>query len=315
MSLELHNLHYLKELLVDDTHLSSEELAVLEMLLDMNLIQLKEMYRYYAMFMENFKEVCPLLNIKLCGQLYTNVVRFLYQQCKCKTLKAYVENFFNSPCMEYFQCGVVSHLQDLYTSGTLQLSEDESSYIKLVISGHCKGVYRNNMLPNIYDINNTNVSYTKTVPTLIIIIGTYVILSWLGTRYRNFHLTITSIFMGFVFIIIPVTNVMLSIYELAIKSAHHPTLRVLEITSKLVCHYEITVIYIFILISCIYFTLYRFLHIINPTIENFTLFISPLIFMLCFIIYIYGNSCRSISTIKNTGGGFSCTTIDRRLRT
>ena len=91
--------------------------------------------------MKNFKEVCPLLNVKLCGQLYTNVVRFLYQQCKCKTLKAYVENFFNFPCMEYFQRGVISHLQDLYMSRMLHLSEDELSYMNLIATCHCKGGY------------------------------------------------------------------------------------------------------------------------------------------------------------------------------
>ena len=143
LSLELHNLHYLKELLLADDnniHLSSEELAVLAMLLDIKLIQLKQIHRYYAVFMDKVEEVCSLLNIQLCGKIYTNIAGYLYQQCKCQTFTAYIQNFFNSPCMEYFKCPVVQHLQDLYMSGMLHLSEDELSYVNLVASLHC---YRN----------------------------------------------------------------------------------------------------------------------------------------------------------------------------
>ena len=94
LSLELHNLHYLKELLLADDnniHLSSEELAVLAMLLDIKLIQLKQIHRYYAIFMDKVEEVCSLLNIQLCGQLYTNIAGYLYQQCKCQTFTAYIQ--------------------------------------------------------------------------------------------------------------------------------------------------------------------------------------------------------------------------------
>ena len=46
LSLELHNLNYLRELLLTDTHLSAEELAVLVFLFDIKLIQLEELHRY-----------------------------------------------------------------------------------------------------------------------------------------------------------------------------------------------------------------------------------------------------------------------------
>ena len=141
LSLELHNLNYLRELLLTDTHLSAEELAVLVFLFDIKLIQLEELHRYYALYIKNIREVCLLLTPKLCGQMYKKIVKHMYQQCRCETFTAYIHNFYISSCMEHFQCEVVSVLQDLYTSGVLQLSNNESSYIDLVVAFHCSMRY------------------------------------------------------------------------------------------------------------------------------------------------------------------------------
>ena len=140
LSLELHNFYYLRELLLTDTY-SSEELAILAFLFDINVIQLEKLHRYYEFYIVKVHEVCPLLNTKLCGQMYTNVVRQLYRQCKCETLTEYFQNFFVSTCMKYFQCHVVTYLQDLYIDGVLHLSQEESSYINLVVGSHCNGRY------------------------------------------------------------------------------------------------------------------------------------------------------------------------------
>ena len=95
LSLELHNLHYLRELLLSEMHfkLSSEELATLAFLFDIKLIELEQLQKYYAYYVKKVHEVCPLLNQKLCGQMYANIVRNLYRQCKCKTLSKYLQFF------------------------------------------------------------------------------------------------------------------------------------------------------------------------------------------------------------------------------
>ena len=134
LSLELHNLNYLKELLLTtNMHLSSKELAVLGLLSDIDIIQFEQLHRYYAFYIENVNEVCPLLNnLKLCGQMYSTVVRHLYQKFKCATIWAYLQNFVKSPCMEYFQCKVAHHLHDLESYyGVMHLSQDELSYINI----------------------------------------------------------------------------------------------------------------------------------------------------------------------------------------
>jgi hypothetical protein len=124
LSLELHNLHYLKELLLTDMHLSSEELAVLGLLSDIDLTQFEQLYRYYVFYILNVQEVCPLLNNqKLCGQMYSTVVSHLYRQCRCETLWTYFQNYFRSPCMKYFQCKVASYLHDLDAFRVLHLSK------------------------------------------------------------------------------------------------------------------------------------------------------------------------------------------------
>ena len=120
-----------------DTPSSSEDLAVLIYLSNIKLISVEILHRYYVHCIRNVSEVCPLLNPNLCGQVYTNIVSHLYHHHKCKTILEYVTHFFVSPCMQIFQCIVVDHLQVLYTSGILQLSEDELSFIALVADSHC----------------------------------------------------------------------------------------------------------------------------------------------------------------------------------
>ena len=73
--------------------------------------------------------------------MYSTVVRCLYQKCKCKTVWAYLQNFVMSPCMEYFQCKVARYLHDLESYGVMHLSQDESSYIDIVLGWHCNERY------------------------------------------------------------------------------------------------------------------------------------------------------------------------------
>ena len=265
-SLELHNLHYLKELLLIESHLSSKELAVLAFLSDLKLIQPEQLHRHHLLYIRHIDEVCPHLNPNLCGQLYTNIFRYLYQQCKCETLSAYIQNMFNSPCMNYFQCHLVSYLQDLYASGLVHLSEDESSYIHFVVGSHCNSGY--------YVTKNPAKEYLY-VSIIFFIISCTIYLLF----YRVFHrananrfckflmfctlavLSITLAIISFIMIIlfsyIMIINPALLIFESNIKAAvlH---LRILEIISKLVCQYIIS----FLIIMMLFCTLKSVLSII-----------------------------------------------------
>ena len=174
LSLELHNLDYLKELLLTtNMHLSSKELAVLGLLSDIDLIQFEQLHRYYTLYIENIHEVCPLLyNLKLCGKMYSTVVRHLYRKCKCETIWAYLQNFVKSPCMEYFQCKVARYLHDLESHGVMHLSHDESTYIDIILSWHCKERYHtDDKMRNHLIINN---NFTHIVAVLVVILGFYI---------------------------------------------------------------------------------------------------------------------------------------------
>ena len=230
LSLELHNLHYLKELLLINIYLTSKELTVLIFLSDMKLIQPEQLHRYYAVYIQEVHEVCPLLsNLNLCGQVYTKVVKSLYKQCKCKTITAYVQNFFFSPCMEYFQCEVVHYLQHLYTSGVLHLSNDESSYIYLVINSHCEG----------WVTRSYSIIYKY---FYVIVVGIAIIAG--STRFC-LNAYIMWVLIGIICIIwfwAVLIEPTALIYELTVKSAHYRILRFLEFTSKSVCQCTISLV-------------------------------------------------------------------------
>ena len=145
LSLEEPNLYYLRELLLSKVCSLPEELSVLLFLFDRRLIQLEQLHGYYARYIQLVHEVCPLINSRLCGQAYTDIVTYLYQQCKCETSIAYFQNFFYSRCLEYFHCEVVSYLLSLNASKVLlQLSGDITSYIHLVERSHCRHVMHYN---------------------------------------------------------------------------------------------------------------------------------------------------------------------------
>ena len=163
LSLELYNLHYLKELLSTDTHLSSKEVAVLGLLSDMDFVQFQQLNRYYVSYIVNVHEVCPLLNnLKLCGKMYSTVVRHLYRICKCETIWGYFQNFFVSPCMEYF---VARYLCDL---DSVHLSQEDIDMI--ILGSHCHEGYTCNHLTHSNSYNN-NIFHVITVSLSLILVG------------------------------------------------------------------------------------------------------------------------------------------------
>ena len=231
LSFELHNLNYLKELLLTNMHLSPKELAVLGLLSDMDLIQFEQLHRYYAIYILNVQEICQLLNNqKLCGKMYSTVVRHLYQRCKCETTWAYLQNFFKSPCMEYFQCKVVRYLDDLETYGVkLYLSQDASSYINIILGSHCNEVHRIQ--------NNDFITFKKFLKYLgfLSTVGSSIIL--LRRVFLN-HFCMDCIIAILLCIVCACMTAFIPIvlyYDIAVINTHHQFLRMLEITSKVLC--------------------------------------------------------------------------------
>lgn len=231
LSLDLHNFDHLKKILMSDIHPSTKELAAMAFLFDIKLIQLEELYRYSALYIKNIREVHLYLNPKLYGQLYTNIVKYLYQQCKCETLTAYIQNFIVSPCMEHFQCEVVTHLQSLYTFGLFQLSDNESSFIDLIIGLHCsRGYYSTSFISSVFLMFTSLIKmgfmwkYSTNIDLMIIR------WAWVPIAYGLYEYALT-------------------IYKFDIKVAPH--LRILEITTKWLCHYVIIFIGLFIMYTAI----------------------------------------------------------------
>ena len=138
LSSEVHNLHHLKMVLLNHKRLSAEDLAVLAFLVSEQLMQMEELEEYFKMYMEKLNDICQLLNPGICGEIYSYIVKRMYQQCKCDTPEKYLHNFLLSPCMEYFPCEVVNHIESL---GVLQLSDVENAFIHRVVQYHCKFHY------------------------------------------------------------------------------------------------------------------------------------------------------------------------------
>jgi archaellum biogenesis ATPase FlaH len=276
LSLDLHNLDYLKELLLTDMHLSSKELAVLGLLDNIDLVQFGQLYRYYALYIENIHEVCPLLNnLKLCGQLYSTVVRHLYQKCKCETIWAYLQNFFVSPCMEYFQCRVVNYLHDLDSFGVVHLSQDESSYIDIILSSHCTCIYNEGYR---YSIRTLLIVICRYMTMMLLFIGVLCIIvgflfalfgSLLSLFSSPYYVTCysTVIIVGIVFCILCacILNITpgLFYYEMVIINTHHQFIRIIEVLSKVFCHYAIIFIAIILNISFIITLISRSVYVVT----------------------------------------------------
>ena len=273
LSLELHNLYYLKELLLTDTHLSSKELAVLGLLSDIDLIQFEQLHRYYINYIENIHEVCPLLNnLKLCGKMYSIIVQHLYRKCKCDTIRAYFQNFFISPCKEYFQCKMTNYLHDLHSFGVMHLSQDELSYIDIILHFHCnEGSYH--IERNHYISSNV---FMLSVLILSLMIGPLVTL--LCRNYcRRFCTGCTIVIIAIVLWIMCacISFAWFSYKKLNYTVAHYQFLRILEIISKEFCLYAIPFFALMFITSLMLSKI--------PVVSNYFIVILSIILILLFI--------------------------------
>ena len=280
LSLELHNLHYLKELLLTDMHLSSKELAVLGLISNIDLVQFEQLKRYYAFYIVNVQEVCPLLNNqKLCGKIYSTVVSHLYRICKCETIWAYLQNFFASPCMKYFQCKVATYLHDLDAFHVLHLSQDESSYIDIILGSHCNEGYRIDIVMKNHFVYNNEFIFLFLI--MASILGPLLLLS--GTAIHHFCMSCTVVIIGIVLCVLCACMLIITpalyYYEMAIVNTHHQFLRILEVSLKVFCYYAIFFIAIVLITSFILLLLSRIILVKNCLITISIIFLSTLLVM------------------------------------
>ena len=110
MSYEFHNIMYLTSILLRDKHPSVEELAVLAFIANQDLLQMTSLREYYGLYIVNIKEISARMTPSVYSDFYSRIVKEVYRKCECKTLRQYLLNFINSPCMEYFSCTIVQYI-------------------------------------------------------------------------------------------------------------------------------------------------------------------------------------------------------------
>ena len=142
LSSEVHNLHYLRALIFSDDFIFSQELSVLAFLVNFqNLVHDEDLQPHYPLFMMKINDVCKLLNPQLCGQLYSQIVKHLYQQCKCETFTKFINNFYISPCMEHFQCDIVQSYFKLLKAADSEvdlLPQVEKEFLCRILHSNCR---------------------------------------------------------------------------------------------------------------------------------------------------------------------------------
>lgn len=147
---EAHNFHYLKSMLMNANHMSAEELAALAFLTDVQpIVKIKELLKFYPTYTMKVNDICPLLNPDLCRKLYLHTVKYLYKQCKCETLSEYLQNFFNSTCMEYFQCTTINTLNQILKQSISTAFEGEKQFLDRVANYHCSEIFQRNLMINV----------------------------------------------------------------------------------------------------------------------------------------------------------------------
>ena len=180
LSLEAHNIDYLITMLLGYPHLTAEELAVLAFLVDQGQLQMTKLREYYKLYIANISGICNLLNPTSCSNLYSHIVKELYEECKCETLTEYVQNFIVSPCTEYFKCTTIQYLMD---TRNFEFTDTIKVFIQNVAYYNCNYVIHHQdqviILPSIITIFATMISlfhYKRIDFRLIIVIASCIIL-------------------------------------------------------------------------------------------------------------------------------------------
>lgn len=108
LMLEEHNIFiYLQYVLSKEDDLSVNQLIILGFSVSQKWISSSALKKYSKLFMENLNDVCDHLEPVTCGELYSNIVPQLYQECGCQSFKDYFQRIVYCPCLEVFSCEAV----------------------------------------------------------------------------------------------------------------------------------------------------------------------------------------------------------------
>ena len=270
---EMHNLYYLKVLLMSENHLSARELAALAFLTNIQqIVTLEELLNFYPMYMLKVNEILLYLNPDLCRKLYLHIVKYLYEQCKCETLSEYVQNFFNSTCMEYFQCATINTLNQILQQPSSTALEDESSFLNRVSKYHCREVY--------YQQYSVSDALSASMY--------FVILNYNYTKKQK--LIIYFLAFAMLTMIVDLINISNNIYTQQIL---HVQPLFIETTATEICHSTLNlfgyyVMLYFAILIMEYVKVYLFRRIVDMTLFHIIAFLLPLFISTIFIsIYIF----------------------------
>ena len=137
LTLEEHNIFvYLQYVLSKEGELSVSQLVILGFSISQKWISSSALQKHSKLFMENLNDVCDHLEPVTCGELYSSIVPQLYQECRCQSLKDYIQRIFYRPCLQVFSCRAaykLNHTESIW----VQLSEPEKSFVKRLLQYNC----------------------------------------------------------------------------------------------------------------------------------------------------------------------------------
>lgn len=107
-SLETHNIIHLLRLLLIKSKLLTNELTVLAYAAGEGLLPAISIKHYFQLLVRRISATCKYMKPKKCGELFSLIIKQLYNECRCTSVREYFQQMFSSPCMNIFQCDTVA---------------------------------------------------------------------------------------------------------------------------------------------------------------------------------------------------------------
>ena len=134
---ESKNIDLFERLLLNHSNenISTEELAALAILASKGYIQFEKFQSSYKQYLKTLNGISKYLDPALCGRLSSHIVKHFYERCKCDTPYKYIENIFNYPCEDVFECEVITQL--LKMNIVLNLTQREEAFLHNIQTFKC----------------------------------------------------------------------------------------------------------------------------------------------------------------------------------
>ena len=137
LTLEEHNIFiYLQYVLSKEDKISINQLIILGFSVSQKWISSSALKKHSKLFIENLNNVCDHLDPVTCGEVYSNIVPQLYQECGCQSIEDYIHRIFYRPCLQVFSCEAV-YVLNRTENIWVQLSEPEKRFVERLIRYNC----------------------------------------------------------------------------------------------------------------------------------------------------------------------------------